>query len=88
VDAKPLPRSPAGVDAWLLDQWSLASSKVARESGGAPEISAEAGPVYPASKLYAVADYIMRDTKGRISKRRAMETLQMIEGHQRASRSA
>jgi hypothetical protein len=75
-------RDRAAVDPWLLDQWSSAPQVPAGERPDRSEVDAGAGPVYPASKLYAVADYLMRDSKGRISKRRATETIAMIREHQ------
>ena len=87
METKTIPRDPAGVDAWLLEQWTRTVSEISHEAGSAPEVSADEGPVYPAGKLYAVADYIMRDSKGRISKKRAMETLEMIREYQCAARS-
>ena len=75
------------MDAWLLSQWTLTAPEISHEEGTAPRVTADAGPVYPAGKLYAVADHIMRDSNGRISKKRAMETLDMIHRYQRAAGS-
>jgi hypothetical protein len=75
-------RSAEAVDAWLLDQWSASAVTARVAPGGPAELSADAGPVFPASKLYAIADYLMRDSNGRISKRSAMRTLEMLREYQ------
>jgi len=75
------------MDAWLLAQWEAAMRQgVERPEVREAPVQTDMGPVYPQAKLLAVADHIMMDSKGRVSRKRAMETLELIAEYQRAAR--
>lgn len=80
--ASQIPKTAEGLDSWLLEQWTFADVEVKeRKTKEQMPVTVDRAPVSPPSKAYKVFDYVSQDSKGRISKKRAMETLELLSDY-------